>query len=70
MMVRVIVSHGKQFLGWLLLLVATWLIASSAREYIVSYLSDNSTTTLFLIGIVILIFAVVVFGKKAPWQEG
>lgn len=66
-MLRVLVSHGKSFLGWLVLLVGTWLIASSAKEYVVQHLPNNSAPTLFIVGILVIILAVAIFGKKAPW---
>ena len=66
-MFRALITQGKSFLGWLVLLVGTWLIASSAKEYVVQFLPDNSAPTLFIIGLIVIMFAVVIFGKKAPW---
>ena len=66
-MFRTILLHGKSFIGWLVLLVGTWLIASSAKEYIVEHLPDSSILTLFIVGIVVVMLSVALFGRKPPW---
>ena len=61
------IQHIKMFVGWVAILVGTWLIATSARQFIVEHISSTSPATFIALGVVIIIFAIVIFGKKAPW---
>lgn len=62
-------NEMSQFVGWISILIGTWVIASTTIDVIVSYFSNADARILSIgIGFVCIAAAVVLFGKKKPWE--
>jgi len=61
-------NEMSQFLGWISILIGTWVIASTTIDVILSYFSSADATMVSMgIGFICIAAAVVIFGKKKPW---
>lgn len=61
-------NEMSQFLGWISILIGTWVIASTTIDVIISYFSNADAQILSIgIGFISIAAAVVIFGKKKPW---
>jgi CBS domain containing-hemolysin-like protein len=60
----------SQFLGWIAMLIGTWVIASTTIDVILSYFHDSDALVLSIgLGFVFIASAVIIFGKKRPWAK-
>jgi len=59
----------SQFLGWIAMLLGTWIIASTTIDVITTYFNGNDSQLLAIgLGFIFIASAVVIFGKKKPWE--
>lgn len=57
------------FMGWLTILVGTWMIASTLRQMVMDmFIGNKGPIIAYLIGIAFIGAAVALFGKKKPWD--
>lgn len=62
-------NEMAQFLGWISILIGTWLIASTTIDVILSSFSSANARILSVgIGFVFIAAATIIFGKKSPWS--
>lgn len=58
------------FMGWLTILIGTWMIASTLRQTVMDHFVGNKGPIIaYIIGFMFIGAAVALFGKKKPWNK-
>lgn len=59
----------SSFIGWLTILVGTWMIASTMRSLVMDmFVGNKGPLIAYMIGFAFIGLAVALFGKKKPWE--
>jgi hypothetical protein len=59
----------SNFMGWLTILVGTWMIASTLRQMVMDYfIGNNGPLVAYVIGFSFVGAAIALFGKNKPWD--
>lgn len=60
----------SSFMGWLTILIGTWMIASTLRQMVMDmFIGNKGPIIAYIIGFVFIGAAVALFGKKKPWNK-
>ena len=60
----------SSFMGWLTILIGTWMIASTLRQMVMDmFIGNKGPIVAYIIGFVFIGAAVALFGKKKPWNK-
>jgi hypothetical protein len=70
MVKRKVNKEMSGFVGWIAIMIGTWMITATFRDLVATYfVGDGGIAISLFIGFIFIFFAVLFFGKDKPWEK-